>query len=795
MDNVRVTVQGVDVGTYSSEEMGLAITFQQKLITEINTFAIPVVKTIKLPFTKELSLATGFPQDIDSKNFVSLTQEFDIQIRVSESLTIDGWIKPIRVVLNGIDEWLEFSISPKQKEWVDLLKEFKLTELDLVTTNDQTHTLTEANIRTSETQSFPTRMYTYAPIDIGEISRVPVLWVDIVGTDILFYYLGLQISASTFVAHTYGFSNSVLWLNWQDMVDLPDATWNAKGIYIAKTQNRVFSSTKVYDQKGYLFLKNHSWQVGDFYPCISITQILQRCFDRIGWSVVMEDSDQYLDDKYNFLHNVEQLNKYEKERNYFKVKVPDGGYSITFTGPVPTIHSYVMPFMNTSIPGFVPSADYIDTNSDVEANVLAGTNLSKYTATESIIIRAKWVYRIGYTITTSFYGTGKIELRMRHRDSGGTLLRQVTYQVFEHYTGAATSTGEFAIQGELNSGYFYMESGDFIECILVVEDSITSSITKIYEDNTFESIMYEGGNFKGKTIRLNEYLPDVYALDWLKDISLINNLQLYTNDKLKTVYMVRDDNKKTGKVIDFKNKINKARPIEIEEICSYHPKSYEFNWKKDSDDWAVDVVEQVIGERFAKGTLTNPNLWAEEAQNIDNSIYSASLDKFEVNNIVNFETVEMKGKETYQSLPTYKRVDYEPRYLRLLFGETLQDHALPGADEGTAVYDIEGSGTLTEYVKVEFQTDLHYSSLLTSKYAQLIRKIQSGIIVRAYLVLSNKDMDTFTELLKQDNDFRSEYEIMIKRNVVLSEINKIIDYRQVSQEDTQVEFVIIKDEA
>jgi len=82
MDKVRVSVEGVDVGYYDAAEIGLAITWQNKAIDEVNSFRVTFTKTMTLPLTKELSLALGHPQEIDSVDFVSLKTRHAIDVFV-----------------------------------------------------------------------------------------------------------------------------------------------------------------------------------------------------------------------------------------------------------------------------------------------------------------------------------------------------------------------------------------------------------------------------------------------------------------------------------------------------------------------------------------------------------------------------------------------------------------------------------------------------------------------------------------------------------------------------------------
>jgi hypothetical protein len=50
---------------------------------------------------------------------------------VNETLSVGGWIKPIRTVLVGDNERIEFSVNPRQKLWVEELAALELTDLDL----------------------------------------------------------------------------------------------------------------------------------------------------------------------------------------------------------------------------------------------------------------------------------------------------------------------------------------------------------------------------------------------------------------------------------------------------------------------------------------------------------------------------------------------------------------------------------------------------------------------------------------------------------------------------------------
>jgi len=228
-----------------------------------------------------------------------------------------------------------------------------------------------------------------------------------------------------------------------------------------------------------------------------------------------------------------------------------------------------MPYMNVSSAGFKTNVNYTDTDSDNSSDVLAGTNVSRYTFTENTIIR----FSLTYEITFNALG-GTVYINFNHYDVSNTLIKSYRFDQL----GPNPTSGDYIYKSVVETGYDYYQTGDYITVTISLPTLLTS--IHIAGNNTLESIMYEGGNFKGKEVRLNEYLPEVTAFNWIKDLALIHNLEFYTNEILKTVYVVPDSEKRSGKKIDFSNKLNRDREVEIEEVGSNFPKTLTFRWKK-----------------------------------------------------------------------------------------------------------------------------------------------------------------------------------------------------------------------
>jgi hypothetical protein len=809
MDSIRVLINDTEVGYYKIEDTGVSFTWQAKLIDEINSFSTTTTKTITLPLTKTLDTILKSPTVIDTTNSVSNREYFTINITWNGIVTVEGYIKLQRVVILENDEYIEFSIEPKEKDWVTQFKDFKLTELDFTLGTSQQHTLTYANIITSETPLLATREYVYAPIDIAEVGRLQVLWVEQSGSPTItyFYYFGEVVSSTNFRANTYGFNESNLTQYDIVLTTVADAFWNARGIYKASANTIIPIET--FGEHGYIYPVNKSpfyWEVSDFYPLVRHQAIVKRCFNRIGYGVTIVDNSDYFNNKYNFLHNIKIINNAAENRDKFKARVQPSGFSYSKS----TNHDWRVPFRNLGTTELISSAKWTDTNSNNSANIDAGTNVAKYTVTETCILGFEWDYHTVYTMTNPFtfpIAYDIIEIRMFQFDSGGTLRRTAEFKCKSDTTMTSLT---WTFSGTMKA-VFYMEVGDFIECSIGANIAAGQApVTVLISDiNTLKTIYYAGGNYKNKTIRLNEYLPDVPAYDYIKDLSFINNWEFYTNEKLKQVYIVREDYKRTGKQIDFKNKLNISNGVELEEIGLQWPKKSYFNWKQDENDWCIKFIEQVtrasLGNtyeqseldmacRFGVGVITNLNLFTADVQEFTNNIYSATLDKFDTSNRINFNTVEMKGEETWPHLPTWKRIDYEPRYLTVYFGQTVETN---GVNEVTGVvYSIEGNANHTTYPRVEFGEPLHYgdaTGLLKTKYARRERAIKYGWIFRGKFNVDNIDVTEFVETY-EDNNFRANYQLQLKGVSVIGELLKVADFSPNTSDQTEIEFVIYRDD-
>lgn len=806
MNNIRVYINDTEVGYYKIEDTGVTFTWQAKLINEINSFSTTTTKTITLPLTKGLKTLLKSPDVIDTTNSVSNREYFRIDITWNDTVAIKGYIKLQKVVILENDEYIEFSVEPREKDWITQFKDFTLTQLDFTAIPDQTHALTYTNIITSETLLAATREYVYAPVDIAEVGRLQVIWVVQSGGNTDFYYLGESVTAigATFVGHTYGFTNDGLHVTDTTFTTVADAFWDARGVHVARATG--IPLTEYYNQWGYLWANEIDyWQVSDFVPSIRHNAVIRRCFSRIGYQVTIDDSDNYFSKHYNFVHNVEQQNKFESLRNRLKVKVQAEGFSFVTAAS----KAWKVPFRNITADNLITSTKFTDTNSNVSANIDAGTNVSKYTVDEDCVLGFQWNFDIEFGMSIGYVGLfplGFLTFSIYQYDSGNTLRRQVDYTPLVLLDGF----NSYYYEGKLN-GVFYMESGDYVEC------RITYNFTTIYnanvvikDTNTFETQYYQGGNYTNKTIRLNEYLPDRTAYDYIKDLSFINNWEFYTNEKLKHVYIVREDLKRTGKQIDFKQKLNKNYPVELEEVGNQWAKKIYFNWLKDDNDWCVKVVEnnirQGLGDtydkdeiekvaRFGVGLITNLNLFTKEVQELSNDIYSASLDKFEQNNGIKFNTIEMKGEETWSYAPIWKRIDYEPRYIKLYFDEVVETNGIGGATN-SILYSIDGNPTHTTYPRPEFGEPLHYgdaTGLLVTKYAKKTRAIKYGWIFRAKFTLTENDVETFVETY-EDNNFRGDYELQLKGVKKIGELLKVNDFSPLTSEQTEIEFVIYRDD-
>lgn len=773
MDDIRVLINDIEVGLFTANEMGLSTTWSTKLIDEINSFSTATIKTSKLPLTNTVLKALKNPDSLDSIDNASQKKLDKIDF-ISPSATLHAWLKPQRTVIEQNQRYLQFTIKPRERDWIDLFKTNKLTDIDL---SDQNHELNATNIRASELY-YPSRMYAYAPIDIGEVTRLQVIFVEQSGGFTYLYYLGKRAAVSTtFKATSYGFNNTDFNMIEETFTDIPNFYWNGVSVYIARSNTPPLG--KFYGDYGYLYIKNYSWQCSDFYPAIRFEDLLTRAYKKFGYKVEIHDTAAWdFDTKYHFWHNPDEVGKKEEKRSKFKVRVMDGGIEYTDLQVAPIYLQ--IPFIKQDTYGLVTNTKYTDTNSNNPTNIAARTNTSKYVATENEIIRFVWEYDI-----VQVGSAGAAIMFITLYDSTNTFIKTIA----EDTSNIGGTNVRFA--GRIQTSYVYMKTGDYVVCEFAT--SVINSKYLIKDTNTFESFPFTGGNFKGKLIRLTDFLPDETIYDWLKDLAFINNLQFYTDELLKKVYIVPDDLKRTGKKITH-YKINRDKNVEIDEIGALHPKKYIFNWKQDETDYAVKEVENALGSRFANGELENNNQFTIEEKEISLGIYAASLDKFVAKNDIYFNTLEMNGEEYLKFIPIYPRINYLPRYIDIQLGATLSSHALMKNGEiSSQTYSIEGDSTLTVYPYASFQTPLHFSSLLNTRYKDTVRRILFGYILRAYFFITDKDVDGFSNIKDDQNDFRADFLIQLDNIETQTELLRCIDFSNSKPSETKLEMIFYRD--
>lgn len=799
MDNIRIYINDEEVGVYDVQDTGASFSWTSKLIDDINAFTVVSSGTVTLPLSDKINRIFKSPSLIDNTDSLSNREYYTIIIKWNDTLVVTGYIKLQRTVILINDEFVEFTIEPKEKSWIEQFRDFKLTQLDYTLGTSQSHSLTYANIVASES-FLNTREYVYAPIDIAEVGRVQVIWIEQSGGATFYWYYGTQISATTFIGNTYGFDETQLNRTDELFTDVVDTFWNARGVY--KAQINTIVPLRYVGQVGYIYSKDIDyWQISDFYPSVRHYNIIKRCFDRIGYNVDIPNYSDYFLNKYNFVVNVEQLNKFESERSKLKVRVQDGGFSFTKTAA----KSWIVPFRNISENYSTPSTNFTDTNSNNSVNIDANTNLSKYTVTETCILGFKWNYSIKHELVTpvTVASSGNdVTIHIKQYDSGNTLRRTISYDIVMEWKKYDYKIWEGSLEA-----VFLMDTGDYVLCEIEYKDLWLNGATiTIKDSNTLETKYFQGGNYKGKLIRLNEYLPDRSAYDYIKDLCLINNWEIYTNDKTKTVYFVREDYKLTGKTIDYTKKLDISSEVELSEVGLLHPLKYYFNWKKDKNDKTVNFIELMNKEglsdtykqeeiemacRYAVGTIDNLNLFAKDKTEIKCDIYSASLDKWTTDNC-NFQTIEMASDEYYPEKPRYRRGDYEPRYIQIDMGSTLESSGVGGV---TSIdYRIGLAANHTTYPKASFQIYLFFGGtygLLASRYARRIRAIKYGWILKGSFNLTENDVNTFLDVYA-DNDFRSEFTLQLKGIVKGAELLKVNEFTPAAMKQTEMEFLIYR---
>ncbi len=754
MGNVVIIINDQEIKDFQPSELGLSTSWESKLIKQLNAFKVKSTKTISLVVTKQLSKALNAPDIIDSVSLMNPEEKPTIKIFVDGELFLDGYMRITNGSIYKIGSKISFNVQPIERDWWTALQNLNMQDVDLSAMN-HTYGITEIALGLYSTTAADE--YAYYPVNIGWVGYRKILSIaDAGGGTARIFYLGNRISTSETVT-IVGCQDSYYNVE-ATLTDVTYGTiWTGLQVYVATTPD-ITAKDNSFNQVGYFtndFPSNVEWQTHDFVPSPNMRYLIEAVFESIGWSIVGEDYLSVLEDLWQYDYNVANFSKAINERLEFRTGIQENHYTLTgLTGAV------VVPFQKFEALGLNSNQYYDDTFSSVLFQVVSGNHTSEWVAPESC-----WFH---LESRCYFFGNATLIDISVYTNAGA------------HYLTVDTAT--------LSSGD--SENDELLHGIAYIPATYKVRVNITFTGSTFTPVIFDDSYFHGVPIpsliegmpaHMNELLPDVSAHTWLKDLTLLHQLNFYTNEATKEVFVYMDNDKMSGQVVDWIEKLNRDVVVDTSPVSLSHPSSYRFDWLSDSNDYEMTFLESISG-RFAGGNITNTNPFAEGEESVSLEVFAATK-----RSAIRYENTFEMGVPIMRG-ENQERLDYKSRIFELDRDFTLNVY-YEGSDE-VQYLDVDGIPN-DEFPRAYFPEELHFDALITSHWQRLVEAINYGHILRGSFRLTSVDANKLNTLTTSLNQFRSWHAIQVNGVEVRCELLKVIDFQPTTNDDTICELLWI----
>ena len=575
------------------------------------------------------------------------------------------------------------------------------------------------------------------------------------------------------------FGNNIDWVKSASELKLNSLTYrnNAQVYDFNGIDTANFSSVSSYDH-AYPYISrggnedSHNAQVRDFYPCFYIKGLIETGLNSLGWNI---DS--------NFLNtDVSSL-------------VCDLNPSLTVNST--TIEKSVTRAESTSNSNMAASFNQARTqlffaNDSISPNEDAYNNYSNSDGTYTAPSNGTYVFDI--TINTGNWLENRTSVTVDTKlcvGSGNNF--QVNTLVRDNIgkTVSTTSNETFTVRltAPMNAG---QKASIFCSYFPFTFGSGTGSILS----GSFFRAQRKDELSEGDLFSLSEIIPDgITLIDVINDFTRMFNIYYWTDVKTKTIYFEPRNTFFQSKTsaLDWSDKLDIGKGYEVDYISSYK-RNIEFKYKDLNNDEWLKGWQDVNKRIFGKYTHKLPERFAEGTNTVELGLFSASYAHIasEVTPLVgssynaNIAPTTLKIWNEYVTggdIPSERISSYNPR---IFFFKNQQQLSLDGS---TRYIKKNGSystyipyGIFESYNNTAPPQNLSFTGsdgLFETYYSSMIKNIQEGGRLVAYLNLTNTDIDNL--------DFRKL--VYIDRPSKVSGyylIEQIIDFNPLSDGLTKV---------
>lgn len=416
---------------------------------------------------------------------------------------------------------------------------------------------------------------------------------------------------------------------------------------------------------------------------------------------------------------------------------------------------------------FTPTGGFV-LELDNETGAFFDTGNNFNTSTFEYTIHEKSKQNFKYQIEFLIPNGGKVEIDVR---KNGVLF--ITGDIITIPSNKAT-----IVKSE--TGFIDVNKNDTISILWTVVSNVAEIIT-LKKDNTIFSNDISLQITKGTNVELNENLPDINQLDFVKGIKDLFNLYFLYDADTRTVFIEPRDEFYKSRVIDWTDKFDKSKDEEITYLNDKLKKKIVYKYKSDSGDGLVNGIEKQDDIIIASQEITNPNKFVKDEQKLGTDAFAPTIMRpFDFIGLFVSKVPTLNKDAILVPDLSEKSTGFE---LRILFFDSIRN------TESGESWFFEGAER-TDYpyfysvdVVSDNDNSLYYNNTRRSKglfnkyYENLHDTLNNGRLYTAFFNLNDSDISNL--------DFR--VPIFVKNTYYL--LNKIINYDPLLKRTTKVELI------
>lgn len=418
-------------------------------------------------------------------------------------------------------------------------------------------------------------------------------------------------------------------------------------------------------------------------------------------------------------------------------------------------------------------------------------------STQEFVFNFDYRITLKKTIIKTAPGAGEISNKETVEDSFDYSFTTVKLQ---RNTGAGwftqTSASNVTPADNITTGLLNVAPGEQFRCVVETKAAAPLiRITSAFVETTFREFRTilepnDGNIFynnvaryyaPGATVSLNNYIPDINQLDFFTDLRDLFNWHILTDFDRKIVYIEPRDDFFKGTAIDWTNKLNLDRGVNVGFMGGDISKALTLKYVDDDSDAILKKFKEDNERSFSSKTVDILNVNSKDGEGFKSlKVFSStSMNTVPDNGFVNTELPTLIDD---LENPTFK-TSYKPRILYYEGVVSLTNRQ---------IWKFEGQ-IRRSYPKLTFgdtnksgapymgYDDNQIIGLFEKYHKNVYRTINNSRIVNAEFYLTAADIEAF--------DFRNPVFIDLAGDVTYYHVNKIINYNPLGSGLTKVELI------